>query len=539
MADDCAILVTGGTLIDGTGSPGVAMEIAIDGSQITGLHPPGEMSGSAIIDAQGGVVCPGFVDIHTHSDLSLLAFPTADSKVRQGVTTEIVGNCGSSAGPAIGAARSMLDDMAELYGISVDWTSLDEYLSRLSDAKTSVNVASLVGAESVRTSVLGEADVKPSKDELLMMKNLVSEAMTNGAYGLSSGLIYAPGCFASTDELIALADSVSPFDGVYASHIRGEGRTLLKAVEEAICIGKSACVKVQISHHKVIGFRNWGLVEQSLQLIQNANDAGTDVAFDVYPYTASCTNLYAVLPPWVQDGGRAIMINRLRQEDVRKRIKHDFKNLDTSWENTVAEDGWENIEVSGFTKPDNRMLEHRRMTEIGMLRGVDPADAALDILLEEGFDLMGIFHEIDDDDVMRVISHPLAIVASDGETETSNGPCRGTATHPRAYGTFPRAIREYALNRNVVSLEEMIRKMTYAPADRIGLVGRGRLARGMMADIVVFDREEIRATSTYEKPNQYAKGIKHVIVNGSPTISDGEHTGERAGTVLRKTRPTD
>ena len=537
LADDHDIVIAGGTLIDGTGAPGARMEVCIDGDKVTALQPPGEMAGSLVLDASGCVVSPGFIDIHTHSDLSLISCPRAESKIRQGVTTEVVGNCGTSAAPAVGPARAVIQEIADSYEVTVDWSSLEEYFLRLAKSQISVNVASLVGAEIVRLAVLGSDDVKPSNEELVRMKELVTKGMRDGAYGLSSGLIYAPGCYASTEELVALAAEVAPFEGVYASHIRGEGRTLLSAVEEAITVGRKARVRVQISHHKAVGPRNWGLVKESLRVIEAARVEGVDVAVDVYPYKASCTNLYAVLPPWVQNGGRDAILKRLKEEDVRERIKREFKELNESWENTVAEDGWDNIEVSGFKNPANKSLEHKRLSEIADLRGELPDDVVLDLISEEGFDLMAVFHEIDADDVAYVISHPLASIASDGEVGAAGGPSGGTAVHPRAFGTFPRAIREYALDGSVVSLQEMIRKMTSMPAARIGIVDRGVLAPGMKADVTIFDPVTIRDTATYERPSQYAHGIVHVLVNGALTIENAEHTGMLEGRILRKPPP--
>jgi N-acyl-D-amino-acid deacylase len=271
-----------------------------------------------------------------------------------------------------------------------------------------------------------------------------------------------------------------------------------------------------------------------MRMIEAARGSGVDVAFDVYPYTASCTSLHAILPPWVQDGGHKAILSNLSDIAIRQRIKNEFKDLiDTLWENTVAEDGWENIAVNGFKREENKRFEHMRMSEIAAARGADPADVAMDLVLEEGFDLTGIFYEISDDDVSRVIAHPLSSVASDGEVSSCSGPCAGTAVHPRAFGTFPRAIREYSIRRGIVPLEEMIRKMTSSPADRMGIADRGRIAENMKADIVVFDSEAICDSATFENPSQYARGITHVFVNGVLTIRDGEHTGERAGTVLR------
>ncbi len=535
MADDNTYLITGGTLIDGSGKPAVRADIAVMDDTITGIHRPGTASSSNILDAAGLVVCPGFIDIHTHSDLSLLGCPEADSKIRQGVTTEVVGNCGSSAAPLKGEAVIAAQEAAKPYGVEVDWAGFNDYFRTLTDTKVSINIASLVGADTIRMCVLGANDVAPSAVEMERMRSLVSEAMAEGAFGLSSGLIYAPGCYATTEELISLAEVVAPFDGIYASHIRGEGSTLLKSVEEAIRIGRSAGVKVQISHHKAVGPRNWGLVMESMKMIDAARRSGVDIAFDVYPYTASCTSLHAILPPWVHDGGHEAVLERLSDVEARQRIKADFKNiLDTHWENTVAEDGWENIAVNGFKLPENKGYEHMRLSDIAVARGTDPADAAMDLIVEEGFDLIAIFHEISDDDVSRVIANPLSSIASDGEVSSCTGPASGLAVHPRSFGTFPRAISEYSLRRGVVPIEEMIRKMTSSPADRLGITNRGRIVEGSKADIVVFDSKKVRDTATFEAPNQYAKGITSVFVNGVLTIQEGEHMGERAGVVLRK-----
>lgn len=510
------------------------MDLAIDGQRIAGLHSRGTVKGAMVIDATGKMVCPGFIDIHTHSDLSLLCCPFAESKIRQGVTTEVVGNCGGSAAPILGDAIEQLAELAEVYGIDVDWSSMDEYLLRLSHVGPSVNVVTLVGADTVRHGVLGAGDVQPTEDQMIRMQELVREAMMDGAFGLSTGLIYAPGCYASTEEITALASVASCFAGLYATHIRGEGTTLLKAVSEALQIGREAGIRVQISHHKAVGVENWGLVSESMRLIEDARRDGVDAAFDVYPYIASCTSLHAVLPPWVQDGGKKAILERLADRGVRERIKGEFGDRHTVWENTVAEDKWENIEVLGFRKEENKRFEHKRMTAIAEMLGCSPPDAAFDLLIEEDLDLTAIFHEMSEEDVTRVIQHPLSSIASDGETCADYGPCREAPVHPRSFGTFPRALRRYVFEKQVVPLAEMIRKMTSSPAGRIGLADRGVIAKGMRADIVVFDPDRIADKATFEQPYQYPAGVNEVVVNGVLTIHDGEHTKERSGMVLRK-----
>lgn len=528
-----SIVVKNGTVVDGAGSPSKRMDLAIDGSRVAGLYPPAEAEGSLVLDAEGLVVCPGFIDIHTHSDLSILSCPLAESKIRQGVTTEVLGNCGGSAAPLAGLARRQAEESAKDLWVDVTWSTFDEYLLKLADVRTSVNVASLVGAETLRLGVVGAHDRAPSEGELAQMNELLAEAMAEGAFGLSSGLIYAPGCFATTDELVSLATTSASLGGIYASHIRGEGRTLVEAVAEAIRIGKESGCRVQVSHHKACGKRNWGLVDKTLAMMERALSEGVDVAFDVYPYTASSTSLDTILPPWARDGGRDSELQRLRDPSMRDSIKEELRNPDTGWENTVAEDGWSNIVMIGLRKDQNKRFENRSVQSVADELGKEPADVALDILVDEELRTGAVFHEISEDDLRRVISHPLAMIGSDGESEAPYGPTGSSPTHPRSYGTFPRAIRRYSLDSGLVPLEEMIRKMTSMPAARLGLHDRGTLTEGMAADVVVFDPNRIRDRATYDKSHEYAEGIVHVIVNGLLTVEHGEHTKERAGQVLR------
>jgi len=527
------ILIKGGTLIDGTGAKPVPRDIAVDGAKITGVYKHSEASASMLIDASDMVVCPGFIDIHSHSEIHLLANPLAESKIRQGVTTELVGNCGGSPAPALGLAREALLDYGIQLDVSVDWATLDEYFLRLSNMRTSVNVATLVGASTLREAAMGSRDERPSEAELSEMKNMLADAMLQGAYGLSSGLIYAPGCYADTDEIVALATVSASLGGFYASHIRGEGRTLVKAVQEAIEIGRRANTRVQISHHKASGRSSWGKVSRTIEMIEDARKSGVDVAFDVYPYTASCTALDTILPPWMREGTKDSIIARLRDPETRSRAKAQMTEPSEEWEATAAEDGWENICLIGLRSDLFRRFENMSVAEVAHQSGREPAEIAMDIMVEEGLTAGAIFHEISEDDVVKVITHPLASIGSDGEAEAPYGPMAENASHPRAYGTFPRVLRNYALDRGLLSLEDAVRKMTSLPAERIGLRDRGVLVRGMNADIVVFDPKRVCDKATYENSHAYPEGIVHVLVNGAVTIESGEHTKERAGLVLR------
>lgn len=520
-------------LVDGTGAPAVPMDLTVDGTKIGGIHKRGEAKAVLDIDATGMIVCPGFVDIHSHSDIHLLANPLAESKIMQGVTTELVGNCGTSAAPLLGTARTATVESAEQMCVSVDWTTMDEYLLRLHNMRSSVNVCTLVGAETVRKCILGDKRVQPTAEELDRMRGLVANAMLDGAFGLSSGLIYAPGCYATTQEVIALAATAASFGGLYASHIRGEGRTLVKAVEEAIRIGREAHARVEISHHKACGPANWGKVRETLEMISQARAEGVDVAFDVYPYTASCTSLDTILPPWAREGGKDAVVSRLKDPVVRGRISKELETPTDDWEAIAEESDWGNIVLVDFGREENKRFENKSVAWIAKETGKHPTDAALDLICDERLQVSAIFHEINEEDVLRVISHPLGVIGSDGCAEKPYGPDSRSAVHPRAYGTFPRVLRRYAIEKAAFSIEEAVRKMTSAPSQRIGLQDRGRLAKGCAADIVVFDPSSVRDHATFENSHAYPEGIEHVIVNGVLTVENGKHTMERNGQVLR------
>lgn len=528
-----SILIKGGMVIDGIGTPAAPYDLAIDGSKIAGFYKTSEADASLVIDANGMIVCPGFIDIHSHSEIHLLNNPLAESKVRQGVTTELVGNCGTSPGPVIGAAREALWDYSHALDVDIDWASLDEYLLRLSNAKPSVNVATLVGASMIRASVVGNDDRRPTEEEVTRMQEMLSEAMLQGAWGLSSGLIYAPGCYASTEELVALASTAASFGGIYTSHIRGEGRTLVNAVQEAITIGREARIRVEISHHKACGKSMWGTVSKTIAIIEEARKSGVDVAFDVYPYTASNTTLETIMPPWAREGGKERVIQRLNDPSTRAKIAEQVLTGAENVEDVVGETGWERIVAVGFLKEHNRQFEGRSVLEISKMMGKPPVEAALDLILDEELQVGAIFHEMVEDDVMTVISHPLASIGSDGEAQAPYGVTGKSAVHPRAYGTFPRVLRRYVFEKHIISLEEAVRKMTSWPADRLRIRDRGVLAKGMAADVVVFDPKVVRDTATFESSHNYPEGIRYVIVNGAVTVSEGEHTMERSGLVLR------
>ena len=528
-----SILIKNGLLIDGSGSPPRPLDLAIDGARIARLCKRDSAEGALTINAEGKVVCPGFIDIHSHSDLTVLGHPMAESRIMQGVTTELVGNCGTSAAPLAGTALTDREESARRLCIDTDWSTMDEYLLRVANLKTSVNIATLVGHETVRKCVMGDANREPSAEEMLSMKSMVADAMLQGAFGLSTGLIYAPGMYASTQEIIELASVVASFGGIYASHIRGESSTVVQAVEEAIQIGRGSNAPVEISHHKACGRKNWGKVNETLRLIESALAEGTKVGFDVYPYTAGSTSLDTVLPPWVRDGGKPAMMAHLKDSSSRARIAKELAMDSDEWENSVAEDGWESIVVVDIQTKENRRFENRSVASIATELGKSPADVIMDLVLQEDAVVAAIFHDISEDDVERVISHPLACVGSDGSAMSPHGPYGSSCEHPRNYGTFPRAIRRYSIDKKLFPIQEAIGKMTSLPASRLGLADRGTLAAGHAADVVVFDPERIADKATFDKPHQYPEGVDFVLVNGAVTVENGKHTKERAGVVLR------
>lgn len=527
------ILIAGGTVMDGTGKAAVRMSVAIDGARIARLYDGQKEKTSVTIDATGMIVCPGFIDIHSHSELALLAEPCAESKIMQGVTTELVGNCGASPAPLLGQARDEAVSNSERLNIDVDWSSLDEYFTRLSKVRPSVNVASLIGAGTLRRSVIGTANVIASPEQQAKMNRLMADSMAQGAYGMSSGLIYAPGCYASTEELISLASVCASSGGIYASHIRGEGTTVIPAVKEAIRIGREARVRVQVSHHKVEGRSSWGKANETVKMIETARSEGVDVAMDAHPYTASSTSFDTILPPWAREGGRNEVMARITDPATRERIKNDIGKHTTEWEDNIAECGWENTNIIGFQKEANKRFENLSVAQIAETLDRSPGDTALDLLAEENLQLDVIFHDIMESDVEVVLKNPLTAISSDGTAQSPSGPMGRYAVHPRAYGTYPRVIRRFAIEKKLFSLEEAIRKMTSLPAERMGLHGRGLLAEGYAADVVVFDPKTIRDTATYESSHRFPEGIGTVIVNGIVTVDGGEHTKERAGQILR------
>jgi N-acyl-D-amino-acid deacylase len=523
--------IEGGAVIDGTGTAGGRADVGIRDGKIVAVGDLSREPAGNRLYAAGKMVAPGFIDMHSHSDWRLWGNRRAESKIRQGVTTEVVGNCGFSPAPV---SAEFLDDLRgfALYvpkGMDFGWRSVGEYLRAFDADGTALNVIQLVGHGTLRIAAMGFARRAPTTAELARMQSLLAEAMEDGAWGLSTGLIYAPGSYATTEEIVALARVMARQRGFYATHIRGEGATLLPAVREAIRIGGEADVPVQVSHLKAAGRPNWGKVGEALALIDEANAAGQDVMADVYPYTASSTTLRTLLPDWALEGGMAAMLARLGDAEARARIREEIEAPATG-QSLLDRVGWENVMVA--SSPRRRDAEGRRLTEIAQARGMDPLDAALELIADgEGQGHMILF-QLDERDLRRALMHPRVMIGSDGSALAPYGEMAGGTPHPRSYGTFPRVLGEYAREQRLLGLPEAVHKMTGLPARRLGLRDRGVIRPGAWADLVIFDARRIADTATYETPHRYPEGIEHVIVNGRSVIKDGVHTGSLPGRLL-------
>jgi len=523
--------IEGGTVVDGTGAPGSRADVGIRDDLISAVGDLSRERAGSTLRAAGRVVAPGFIDMHSHSDWRLWENRRAESKVRQGVTTEVVGNCGFSPAPV---EAQFLDDLRgfALYvpkGMGFEWRSVGQYLRAFDAEGTALNVLQLVGHGTLRIAAMGFARRPPAAQELARMERLMAEAMEDGAWGLSTGLIYAPGSYAATEEIVAVARVAARHRGVYASHIRGEGATLLDAVREAIRVGREAVLPVQVSHIKAAGRPNWGKVADALALIDAARAEGLDVMADVYPYTASSTTLRTLLPDWALEGGVEAMVARLGEPETRARIRRELETPGAG-PSLLDRVGWENVMIAYCAR--RKDAEGKRLSELGAARGMDPLDAALELIEDETGRAYMILFQLDEADLRRALAHPAVMIGSDGSALAPYGPLGAGRPHPRNYGTFPRVLGVYAREQRVVGLPEAIHKMTGLPARRLGLRDRGVVAPGAKADLVIFDPKRVADQATYEAPHQYAVGIEHVLVNGRLVIKDAEHTGSLPGKLL-------
>ena len=519
------LLIRNGTVIDGT--EGRKADVGIRDGKVARVGDPGSASSTGIIDASGLVVAPGFIDIHNHSDNTILVDPRAESMVRQGVTTMILGESGS-AGPVVGKASRELP-----YGLERDWTTLGGYFERLEKQGIATNVASYVGQGQVWTCIVGYENRRPSNEELEEMKKLLAQAMQEGALGLSTSLLMPPWSLATTDELVALAKVAQGYGGIYSTHIRDEGEGVFDAVKEAIAVGREASIPVDIIHLKIAHKDLWGRMEEVVALIEEARQEGLNIQANVYPYTAGQNNLRAIIPPWAHDGGNEMMLERLKDPAMRIRIRRDILSGLPGWYNHYsAPGGWDRMLLVSFSQPKNKPFQGKRMSELIEARGEDGFKVLFDVLREENGSVRTVYFHHTEADMQLALKQPWTSVGSDGTAVRPDGVLGQQNPHPRYYGTFPRLLGRYVNELKVLTLPEAIHKITGMNAEKIGIHDRGRIEEGRWADVTIFDSTAVRDQATFEEPNQYPLGIVYVIVNGKLVLERGRPTGALPGKVL-------
>ncbi|MGA2728049.1 MAG: D-aminoacylase [Terracidiphilus sp.] len=532
------LVIMHGHIVDGTGSPWYLGDVGTRDGKIAAI---GELSGAEAkrrIDAAGKVVAPGFIDMLGQSELTILVDPRLPSKIFQGITTEITGE-GNSVAPVNDAMLAADHAGYEHYHLTPDWRTLREYFARIEKQGMGINLASYVGATSVRRMVLGDADVQPSAEQLTQMKSLVADAMKDGAVGLSTALQYAPAPYAKTDELVALASVAGQYGGIYATHMRSEGDAVLESIDEAARIGREGHLPVEIWHLKAAGKANWGKMPQIVARIDAARAAGVDISANTYAYTAWFNTFSAFVPPWAHDGGDAKLVERLKDPAMRARIRKDMTSTGKdsageAWDNEWQEvPGPEAILIAVVQNPELLPLQGKRLSEVAALWHEDAIDALCDLLIKDkAFTEVAVFG-MDEPDVVLALKQPWVSIDNDSQGTSPEGLLGTEHPHPRAYGTFPRILRKYVREENVLSLPDAIRKFSALPAQRMRLTDRGVLKKGMWADVVVFDPATVSDKATFENPNQFSVGMEYVLVNGVPVIAEGKMTGALPGKVLR------
>lgn len=519
------LVLRGALVVDGTGAPGREVDVAVTGGRISAVGRIRE-AGLDELDLRGHVLAPGFIDIHSHAELNLLVEPRAESRIRQGVTTEVVGQDGSSILWSREEARRQAERYRSAYGVEIDFTDLGGFLDRLERTPVAVNVASMVGHGTVRGFVVGGQDRPATAAELDRMREVVRQALAQGAVGLSSGLEYTPGSFAGVEELVALAEVLQGTGYPYASHMRNEDDRLLSAVEEALHVGRMARVPVQVSHLKAQGRRNYWKAEVALEMIQAARQSGVDAHFDRYPYVAYATGLSNLFPAWSREGGTDAFLGRLEDPGTADRIRAF----------TLAKvellGDWDSVQITS-TGQSTAWARGRKLGTLARERGTEPYALALELMRADGGGVGMIGFGMSEENTARILAHPLGMVCSDGGAYAPYGPLGGGSPHPRGYGTFPRFLGHYVREARTLPLEQAIHKITGMPAAKLRLEDRGAIRVGAMADLVAFDPDRVADRATFEAPHQYPTGIRHVVVNGGVTIRDGDQTGILRGRPVR------
>lgn len=533
MAD---FVLQNGTIYDGSGTAPYQGDIAIQGDQIVALGAPGTLDGTTKIDVSGLAVAPGFINMLSWSVESLIYDGKSQSEIRQGVTLEVMGE-GTSMGPLseemrADATRGILGNRDIEY--EIEWTTLGEYLEYLEKRGVSTNVASFVGSSTLRVHEVGYDDRPATPDELERMAELVRQAMREGAMGMSAALIYPPASYASTEELIALAKAVSEYDGMYITHLRSEGWFFVQAVEEMLRIAREANVWSEIYHLKAAGRANWSKMDEVIALVEKARADGLHITADMYMYPAGGTGLNACIPPWAHSGGDEAMLERLRDPETRAKIIKDMTTHSDDWENMWLEaEGPDKILLAGFNKDELKPLTGKTLAEVAAMRGTEPIDTLIDLLLEDDGRIFTMYFTMSEDNIRKQVQLPWVSFDSDAESMAPEGAFLKSNPHPRAYGNFARVLGHYVRDEGLVTLEDAIHRLTTLPATNLKIKQRGALKPTYFADVVVFDPATIADRATFADPHQYSVGMKHVFVNGQQVLKDGEHTGAKPGRVVR------
>ncbi len=522
------ILIHGGTVIDGTGAPSRQADVAITGDTIAEVGKLEGAHAQETVDGRGMLVCPGFIDMHSHSDFNLLVQPPGRGKIMQGITTEVIGNCGMSGAPLLGEVKALREKGNRFLGIDMSWSHFDEFAQTLKSSDLACNIVPLIGHGNIRGAVLGYGSKPPSPAEMAAMKELLTRQMEAGAWGLSTGLVYPPGIYSALDEIAELGRIAARFGGIYATHMRSEGDELLESIAEALDIGRHAGIAVQISHLKTQGKRNWHKLAAAFDLIEQARAEGLTVFADRYPYTASSTGLDVVFPAWACEGGTAAELERLQSPALRDRIYAEI--LEHMTEQELAED----ILITRIVTPKNKPLEGLLLGQAASKRGQSLPEALFSILREEDLDVDAIFFSLSEENLREILQKPYVMVGSDASVWDTDGVLCAGKPHPRAFGTFPLVLQKYVFKEKLLPVEEAVHKMTSLPARALGLEDRGSLLKNMKADLVLVHPRTVGEKATYRDPHHFPEGIHRVMVNGIWETLDGEIKGTYAGKLLLK-----
>ena len=529
------VVIRGGTMYDGSGTPGVLTGVGINADTIAFIGDLSKAVGKKEIDAKGLAVVPGFINMMSHAEISLLLDGNSQSDIRQGITLEVLGE--GSMGPlSDNMKKDYLTQMKRNpdWSFTIDWTTLGEYLESLQRRGISPNVASFVGVSTIRVNQLGYENRAPKPDELERMKVLVEQAMEEGAMGTTCALIYAPDNYATTEELIELSKVAAPYGGMYISHMRSEGNNILAAVEETIRIAREANMPAEIYHLKMGGKENWGKLDAVIAKIDEANKSGLRISADMYTYTAGATGLDATMPPWVQEGGINEWIRRLKNPTIRKKVLQEMRTPTDKWENLLLNAGTpEGVLLLGFTNDSLKRYTGKTLGAVAKIYGKTPEETAMDLVIADSTRVEAAYFLMSEDNIKRQIALPYVSFGSDAGSPAAEGFFLKYKDHPRAYGNFARLLGKYVRDEKVIPLEEAIRKLTSLPAGNLKVSRRGSLTPGYFADVVVFDPAKIQDHATFENPHQYSTGMVHVFVNGTQVLKDGDHTGARPGRVVR------